>query len=260
MILRDAIFSAERRHLGAQPAVAPAHTLPPEPPALLDVEEVREAPASYEARSTFEARTPEQPPLSSDHVASWLVTQDGATRTALAAMLTDELAGVRDAAHQEGYERGHQEAMKEARDKVRSALAALEALNQSAESAFDGEAAQLTESCADVIAEVFFKLAGQALVSREAIVGTVCEVVKRVREEREVRIHVNPQDLPVLRTAEAGIEASLPGRRFTLVADARVEAGGCIVESALGSLDGRLEVQLAELCATLHQAKSGAAG
>ncbi len=79
------------------------------------------------------------------------------------------------------------------------------------------------------------------------MVGVVAEVLKRVREERELRIHVNPQDLPLLRTAEPGIAASLPGRNFTLVADARVEAGGCIVESALGSLDGRLEVQLAGL-------------
>ena len=113
-----------------------------------------------------------------------------------------------------------------------------------------------------VLDEVEVRLHGaaeDALVSREAVVGAVCEVVKRVREERELRIHVNPSDLPVLRTAEAGIEASLPGRRFTLVSDGRVESGGCIVESTLGSLDGRLEVQLAELCATLRAAKAGAA-
>jgi flagellar biosynthesis/type III secretory pathway protein FliH len=34
-----------------------------------------------------------------------------------------------------------------------------------------------------------------------------------------------------------------------------VETGGCIVESSLGSLDGRLEVQLAELTAVLRAAR-----
>jgi flagellar assembly protein FliH len=247
MILRDAIFSAERRHLGAQSApVAPAQ------PALLAAPEVREMPAEYELRA------PEPPPLSSDHVASWLVTQDGATRTALASLLSDELAVVRDAAHEEGYSRGHAEAMKEARDKVRTAIDALQALNASAQEAFDSELEQLECACTEVVAEAFFKLAGSALVTREAILGTVGEVLKRVREERELRIHVNPGDLPVLRTAETGIAASLPGRHFTLVADGRVTAGGCIVESGLGSLDGRLEVQLGELVATLRAAKSGA--
>jgi flagellar biosynthesis/type III secretory pathway protein FliH len=80
-----------------------------------------------------------------------------------------------------------------------------------------------------------------------------------VREERELRILVNPAVVPVLRTAVAGIAANLPGRRFSFVADARVDTGGCIVESALGCLDGRLEVQLAELCASLRSAKSGSA-
>lgn len=246
MILRDAIFSGERRHLGAQPA-----------PSVAPTDAVREMPADYDLTAP-EPRAAEPPPLSSDRVASWLVTQDGATRTALAGLLADELAAVRDAAHEEGHARGHAEAMKEAREKVRSAIEALETLNDSASAAFDAELAQLGESCADVVAEVFFKLAGSALVTREAIVGTVGEVLKRVREEREMGIHVNPADLPVLRTAEAGIAASIPGRRFTLVADGRVAAGGCIVESALGSLDGRLEVQLGELVATLRAARSGA--
>jgi flagellar biosynthesis/type III secretory pathway protein FliH len=119
MILRDAIFSADRRHLGAQAAPAPAAT----DALAVTLNEVHEMGATYEARPA------EAPMLSSDRVASWLVTQDGATRTALAAMLSDELAVVRDAAHEEGYARGHAEAMKEAREKVGAAIAALESIH-----------------------------------------------------------------------------------------------------------------------------------
>jgi flagellar assembly protein FliH len=249
MILRDAIFSGERHHLGAQPAPAP---VPPVPAVELarPESEIREMPERYSA-------VPQPEPLSSDSVASWLVTQDGATRTALAALLSDELSALREAARVEGRERGHQEAVKEAREMAASALAALARMNEAAEAELQSEITQFTAACADVVAEAFFKLAGTALTTREAVVGAVTEVLKRVRDERELRIHVSPADLPVLRTAEAGIAASLPGRRFTLVADARVETGGCIVESALGSLDGRLEVQLAGLCDTLRAAKSG---
>ena len=251
MILRGAVFAAERRHLGAQPvsSAAPSVELPPDEA----VDHVAESGATYEVRSA-------ELPLSSDRVASWLVTQDGATRTALASLLSDELAALRDAAHEEGYARGHAEAMKEAREKVGDAIDALQALHAQAETAFARDAAQLQDACADVVAEVFFKLAGRALVTPEAIVGVVGEVLKRVRDERELRIHVNPRDLPVLRTAETGIAASLPGRRFELVGDARVEAGGCIVQSTLGSLDGRLEVQLAGLIATLRAARDPGAG
>jgi flagellar assembly protein FliH len=255
MILRDAIFSGERRHLGARPAPAAviAPTLAPNEP-IEEIAEVREMAAPYTVRGA------EAQPLSSDRVASWLVTQDGATRTALAAMLAEEMAAIRDAAVEEGRERGFQQGVKEARDRVTGSLAALEALNTAASAAFDAELAQLQNACADVVAEAFFKLAGEALVSPAAVVGTIGEVLKRVREERELRIHVCPADLPLLQTAEAGIAAKLPGRNFTLVPDSRVETGGCIVQSALGSLDGRLEVQLAELCATLRAAKTGEPG
>lgn len=252
MILRGAILSGETRHLGTQPVAerapvpAAAESAPVEGPTF-PLERVREIPAAYVAS--------EPAPLSSDRVASWLIGQNGATRTAVAALLSDELTALREAAREEGHARGHAEAMAEARDKVGGAIEALTRLNEAAEQAFASELEQLRESCADVVAEAFFKLAGSALVTREAIVGVVGEVLKRVREERELRIHGNPQDLTVLRTAEAGIAASLPGRKFTLIADARVEAGGCMVDSALGSLDGRLEVQLAGLIATLKAAK-----
>jgi flagellar biosynthesis/type III secretory pathway protein FliH len=246
VILRGAIFANESRHLGAQPAPAPVSLL--DGPAAVAAGGVEEPAAVYEMR-------PEQPPLSSERVASWLVNQDGATRTALAAVLGDDLAALREAAREEGHAQGHAEAMKEAREKVGGAVAALGALHEQASVAFDAECQQLQEACADIVAEAFFKLAGTALVSPAAIVGVVGEVLKRVREERELRIHVNPHDLALLRTAESGIAASLPGRKFTLVGDARVETGGCIVESSLGSLDGRLEVQLAELTAVLRAAR-----
>src|SRR5262245_13564732 len=160
MILRDAIFSAERRHLGAQPAASPVLTPPAEHVTTLLATEVREPAAGYEPRGA-EGGPPArhvESPLSSDRVASWLVTQDGATRTALAALLSEKLAAVRDAARNEGYEHGHREAMQEAREKVQGALEALAEMNEGAEAAFDSEVAQLGDICTDIVAEVFFKL------------------------------------------------------------------------------------------------------
>jgi flagellar assembly protein FliH len=94
---------------------------------------------------------------------------------------------------------------------------------------------------------------------REAALGTVLEVLKRVKDERELLIRVSEHDLPFLREAEQDIERACAGRQFTLVADSRVTAGGCIVESSLGSLDARFDVQLRALADTLRAAKSAAA-
>ena len=243
MILRDAIFSAERRHLGAQSVPARLSTGRPAGSAAHAERSVDEDAATYEMRARRSAAVVLGSRGELAGHAGWRHAHRARRR-----MLSDELASLRDSAQEEGYARGHAEAMKEAREKVGSAIAVLETLNIEAETGFARELAQLRKPARDIVAEVFFKLAGSALATREAIVGVVAEVLKRVREERELRIHVNPQDLP--RVAHRRGRASPPACRagsFTLVADARVEAGGCIVESALGSLDGRLEVQLAGL-------------
>ena len=78
MILRGAIFTAERRHLGAQSV--PGVTASPAVGPAVDTPHV----SGEELAATYEVPAPEAPPLSSDRVASWLVTQDGATRTAVA--------------------------------------------------------------------------------------------------------------------------------------------------------------------------------
>jgi flagellar assembly protein FliH len=94
------------------------------------------------------------------------------------------------------------------------------------------------------------------LATREAIVGTVTTVLSRVKEDREVTIRISAEDLPVLQMEEQRLAHLLGRRKFALVADARITVGGCIVETSLGSLDGRLDVQLREMCETLRSAKA----
>jgi flagellar biosynthesis/type III secretory pathway protein FliH len=94
------------------------------------------------------------------------------------------------------------------------------------------------------------------LPTREAATSAVLEVLRKVREGRELIVRVCPDDLALLEEQRSLLAASLGGRKFSLVADTRVEVGGCIVESQLGSLDGRLEVQLRGLYDTLRAAKS----
>ena len=177
------------------------------------------------------------------------MTQDGATRTALAAMLSDELASLRDAAHEEGYARGHSEAMKEAREKVGAAIAALEtAEHRGRRRPSPRESAQLRKPARDIVAEVFFKLAGSALATREAIVGVVAEVLEaRTRGARAAHPRESARPAGVAHRRGRASPPACRAASSRWCADARVEAGGCMVESALGSLDGRLEVQLAGL-------------
>lgn len=71
----------------------------------------------------------------------------------------------------------------------------------------------------------------------------------------EVRLRVHPEDLAALSAAPGGAVAALAATAdLTLVADVSVGRGGCIVETAAGRVDARLDVQLEALEQVLRRA------
>ncbi|HEU4652734.1 MAG TPA: FliH/SctL family protein [Steroidobacteraceae bacterium] len=259
MIVRGASISSEPRKLEYEAASIPArepsarNVLPAHVKDVLpaQMESVAATPLASQANSLHER-------LSFESVAAWLAVQDGETRAACAAVLADEIAQTYENAKHEGFAEGFAEGAKAARTETANALALIKKILAEAEVAFANDSEQLADQCADIVAEAFSKLAGKLLPVREAAVGAVIEVLTRAKDSREVLIRVSPADLAIMEQSREQLAAAVSGRRFNLVADPQVELGGCIVESKLGNLDGRLEVQLRELFETLRAAKSKA--
>jgi flagellar biosynthesis/type III secretory pathway protein FliH len=259
MILRDVLMAdeprilSEPRSLRASSASDPAAQIvsaafgqPSQPSTAVDaIAEVRETPAAYVR----------EPVLTFAAVAAWLAVQDGETRAACASLLSDELTQVHETARAAGFEAGRHDGERKACQQSEHLNGLLAKLVDNAEAEFAVEQSRLADSCVEVVAEVFVKLAGSTLLRRDAIAAVVSEVVKRVKDTRELTIRVNAEDVDTLQALQPTLQSALAGRRFTIVADARVELGGCIVESRAGSVDGRLEVQLRELFETLRAAR-----
>jgi flagellar biosynthesis/type III secretory pathway protein FliH len=241
MILRNVSIGSERQVLGLPTATASPERRPPQ------LEVVAQPPPQM---------SPPPAALTADAVCEWLELQSDETRALCARALLPELTVLQDEARTEGLERGRAHAIRELTERANSSLEALARITETAEKAFALEANQLADACTEIVAEVFLKLAGSALLTQEAILGSVLTVLQRVRDEREVTIRVSPSDLPLLQTHLAAFDKVLAPRRWTVTADSRVSAGGCLVESTLGTLDGRLEVQLAKLSDTLRAAKA----
>ena len=219
--------------------------------------QVLRRPTQLEAVAQPPPQLPPPPPaLTVDAVCKWLELQSDETRAACARALSTDLTVLEEEARAEGLERGRAHAIRELTERANASLETLARITEAAEQAFALEAHQLAQACTEIVAEVFLKLAGAALLTPEAILGSVVTVLQRVRDEREVTIRVSPSDLPLLQTHQAAFDKALGARRWTVTADSRVGAGGCLVESTLGTLDGRLEVQLANLSDTLRAAKT----
>jgi flagellar biosynthesis/type III secretory pathway protein FliH len=70
-----------------------------------------------------------------------------------------------------------------------------------------------------------------------------------------VVVQVSARDLPLLAAGEQALRAAFGGRKLALAADPRIELGGCVLETRLGSLDGRLETQLRAVFEAIHAAR-----
>lgn len=242
MILRDVTLASERQVLGLQDtsSIGVVSRVVPE----------RRAPQL----EVVPPPPPPEPVLTVESVCKWLQLQSADTRAACARVLATDLAALKSEARAEGLELGKAHALREVKEHAASGLSALGRLTDAAEKAFALEASEMLESCTDIVAEVFLKLAGPLLSTREAVLGCVLEVLRRVKDERALTIRVSPFDLPLLESHEALLREALGTRRWTLAADSRVAVGGCLVESSLGTLDGRLEIQLGKLCDSLRAA------
>jgi flagellar biosynthesis/type III secretory pathway protein FliH len=203
-----------------------------------------------------EPQVPVRETLTFEAVAAWLAVQDEPTRSACASILSDELTRVHEIARTDGLALGESQGREAARQASQGVLAALGGVARAIEDELAQEQSKLADLCADIVAEAFAKIAGRTLSTRKAAVGAVTQVLGRVKEGRDLVVRVSPADLPLLQAEQTHLSAVVPGRALTLVADARIELGGCIVESNLGTLDGRMDGQLRELYATLRAARA----
>ena len=158
------------------------------------------------------------------------------------------------AARQSGYQDGY-----------RDGLVALENFKQSFAQqatsqigalldAFDAEFTALDKQIATAIANTAVQLAQQVLrcelAQRPELIATVAsEAVNAVMlSARQISVHVNPHDLPLV--AE-GAEETLAARGARLHADSTIERGGVRVHSDVGDIDARIAVRWAQAAAAL---------
>ena len=90
------------------------------------------------------------------------------------------------------------------------------------------------------------KVIGQQLTLQpELVVEMARGHLKRIREREVVNIRVHPDDLPLLSAEKQALIHSVDGiHELHLTEDRRVGDGGMIIETAAGSLDGRIATKL----------------
>ncbi len=174
------------------------------------------------------------------------------------AMPEVDLEALRQQAYNEGFAHGRQVGEKETRDALdaplrRTAEDAARRLAQLLTHAADELAAsedrlseQLLELACDVARQVVRRELSQPLQAVRAVVDEA--LAATVHDELTRTVRLNPLDHALLLNHISGL---LDSERVKLVPDDSVSAGGCVLETATGTVDGTLEKRWTRAVANL---------
>lgn len=160
----------------------------------------------------------------------------------------EQLEEARQQAYSEGFEHGRQVGAKETQDAltqpmqqlIREQAAHLEKLVNSTRSSLshleDALAAQLLELACDIARQVVRRELSTPL---EAIRPVVQEALAlAVEDGQPATLRLHPSDMELL---QADMGPALAAQNVRLLSDAALTPGGCVVESAQGTVDGTVE-------------------
>lgn len=146
-----------------------------------------------------------------------------------------ELARLREAARAEGYAEG----LAAGRVEGEQACGRMKQLVESFGSTLDNFDFRLADMVLELALDVARQVVAGELAARpERILDVVNLALKQMAEtSREARLLLNPEDAALVRPH---LDQVLDKNRLRIVEDARIERGGCLIETGQGDLDATL--------------------
>lgn len=218
----EVAFELRRKSARATPAAAPA----PAPIAA-------PAPAPAPLPVPAAAVSMPAPPPPSD------AQRQEAARLAVQAELED----LRADAERRGYAAGHELGEADARRQLHSQVERFQGLAAQMVQAKAGVLEDAEDSVVELAFTALCRILGEQAATREGVRAMVAQCAIDARQREQVGVRLHPDDFSLI-----GADA---GQQLRCSPDAGVVLGGCIVDSSTGSLDARLETQLARLADTL---------
>lgn len=131
------------------------------------------------------------------------------------------------------------------REGLEAALAELNEHLLAAREERDAALAGIERDVLRLVVKLAEKVIGREIEQNEAtladIVGTA---LRQARQDEMLTVRINPADLPAVQARRERLDPTGRARFLDLVPDPRVTHGGCVIESASGTINAQLDVQL----------------
>ena len=145
-----------------------------------------------------------------------------------------------------GYETGYQEGLAQVTEQLVKARQEHEQFLKNA-----------NRELMDLAFRIAEKIIGKQLeIEPQTIISVVKQAMQNVRGSKQLTIRVHPDDAKILRENDEELQEALGRQRIIdIMEDKKVQPGGCIIESEIGTVEAQLQTQLERLKKILLAAK-----
>ena len=116
---------------------------------------------------------------------------------------------------------------------------------------FDASFADYEKSFEKLVIETAFEVA-KKVIQREVSSSTIINenvrfAINKIMGANEIRLKLNPTDIEELNETTENLIHSGSFNKIKIEPDARIELGGCLIETEIGNVDARISTQLNEM-------------
>jgi flagellar assembly protein FliH len=157
-----------------------------------------------------------------------------------------------------GYQDGKAQALQEEQEQIQTAKDVLTAAYREKERIIGEAEPFLVELSMDIAKKV---IGDELSTNPEAVLDMVRRVLRRSRVHGEITICVNHRDFPYIQEHRTQLLSLMDGQaELAVYPDHTVTDGGCVIRTPLGSVDARIDTQLAEIKQVLMDIARGSEG
>lgn len=167
------------------------------------------------------------------------------------------VAEIEHEAYQKGYDAGREVGFKKGQAEVRRLIDRLGTIVGQAIDVREEIIAASEKQMVDMILMIARKVIKDEVVERkEVVLNNIRESLKRIKDRDRVDIRVNFADLELTTAHKDELIKMMESlRKVNIYEDSRIDRGGCIIETEVGSIDARISTQLKEIEEAIRNAE-----
>lgn len=153
----------------------------------------------------------------------------------------------------DAFGQGYQEGLDLAAQRYCQSIAQLQDLMDSLRQERESFFASIESEVVKLSVEIAEKILRHELESKpEAVMEIIRLALLQLTDRDSISLRISPQDAELVKQHREQIRDAAGGvRQIEIIEDRRVDPGGCVIESASGSLDARVSSQLSEISRAL---------